>query len=260
MLLRRHLGTTLPRPTVRRLHEVSGGNPFYALEMARSLDASGGSADPTVEQHLPASIEQALSGQFVGFEPPTRSALLLIAVHGRMSSDLLRAAGVAPDALDAALRDGIVERAGDEVRFAHSLLAAAIDQAATRDERRGAHALLASIVNDPIDRARHLAPATESPDAAVAGDLEEAVTLARARGWSIAAAELADHALRVTPPDAFDDRERRAITAANAHEAAGDPGRSATIADELLRRPVPACRARGRSSCARNSVTWPVAG
>ena len=61
------------------------------------------------------------------------------------------------------------------------------------------------------------------------------MTLARARGWSIAAAELADHALRVAPPDASDDRVRRAITAAHAHEAAGDPGRAAMIADELLR-------------------------
>jgi hypothetical protein len=235
LLLRRHMGTTVPRPTVRRLHEVSGGNPFYALEIARVLDGSDAHADLAVERVLPASIEQALAARFATFDPRTRAALLLIAVHGRTSPDVLTAAGVESETLDAAIQDGVLERAGDEVRFVHSLLAAAIDQAATSEERRGAHTLLASIVHDPIDRARHLARATESPDAAVAGTLEEAATMARARGWSIAAAELADQALRVTPVDAFDDRERRAITAAHAHEAAGDPGRAATIADRLLR-------------------------
>jgi hypothetical protein len=33
-----HLGGSLPRPTILKIHEVSGGNPFYGLELARSLD------------------------------------------------------------------------------------------------------------------------------------------------------------------------------------------------------------------------------
>lgn len=35
-LLRTGLGVSLARPTLRRLHEVSGGNPFFALEIARA--------------------------------------------------------------------------------------------------------------------------------------------------------------------------------------------------------------------------------
>ena len=162
------------------------------------------------------------------------------------------------DALDAALRDGIVERAGDEVRFAHSLLAAAIDQAATRDERRGAHELLLDRQR-PDRSSRHLAPATESPDAAVAGALEEAVTLARARGWSIAAAELADRALRVTPPDAFNDRVRRAITAAHAHEERATRHGLRRLPTGSSEMPAGACRAPGRFP-ARRTVSWPSRG
>ena len=34
-LISKHLGHTLPRPLITRIHEVSGGNPFFALELAR---------------------------------------------------------------------------------------------------------------------------------------------------------------------------------------------------------------------------------
>ena len=39
--LRARLARAVPRPTLLRLHEVSGGNPFYALELARALGDEG---------------------------------------------------------------------------------------------------------------------------------------------------------------------------------------------------------------------------
>ena len=36
-LVHDRLGLSLARPTLVRLHELSGGNPFFALELARSL-------------------------------------------------------------------------------------------------------------------------------------------------------------------------------------------------------------------------------
>ena len=47
-LLRNSLGRTFPRPTLRRLHEASGGNPLYALELARALEdaTARGPLDP----------------------------------------------------------------------------------------------------------------------------------------------------------------------------------------------------------------------
>ena len=41
-LLHTRLGATFPRPMLVRLHESSGGNPFYALELARSLGIAPG--------------------------------------------------------------------------------------------------------------------------------------------------------------------------------------------------------------------------
>ena len=32
-----HLGVSLSRPLLVRVHDISGGNPFYALELARAI-------------------------------------------------------------------------------------------------------------------------------------------------------------------------------------------------------------------------------
>ena len=37
-VLRMRTGEAVPRPLLRRIHEASGGNPFYALEIARAMD------------------------------------------------------------------------------------------------------------------------------------------------------------------------------------------------------------------------------
>src|SRR5262249_39662986 len=74
-----------------------------------------------------------------------------------------------------------------------------------------------------------------SPDPASAVDLDEAVVLATARGAPIAAAELAEHALRLTPSDATDDRHRRAIATARANPPAREATRARALADDLLR-------------------------
>ena len=41
-LLRTRAGTVLPRPTLLRVWEASGGNPFFALELASALERRGG--------------------------------------------------------------------------------------------------------------------------------------------------------------------------------------------------------------------------
>ena len=45
-VLREQLGRVFPRPTLLRIHEASGGNPFYALELARALPTSSTPAGP----------------------------------------------------------------------------------------------------------------------------------------------------------------------------------------------------------------------
>jgi predicted ATPase len=50
-LLRLRLGAAVARPTLVRLHEATGGNPFYALELARALERQG--TEPELGRPLP---------------------------------------------------------------------------------------------------------------------------------------------------------------------------------------------------------------
>src|SRR5919106_1941135 len=40
-VVQQHLGVVLPRPLLAEIHEASGGNPFFALEIARALRRTG---------------------------------------------------------------------------------------------------------------------------------------------------------------------------------------------------------------------------
>ena len=105
------------------------------------------------------------------------------------------------------------------------MLAAGAYHGMSPEERRAAHRLLATAFEDPVDHGRHLALAADEPDDGLAASLESAAIVARLRGMPIAAAELAEHALRLTPPDALDDRQRRALATARAHLQAGEGAR-----------------------------------
>jgi DNA-binding CsgD family transcriptional regulator len=232
-LLQARLGRTFARPTLLRVHEISAGNPFYALELARAL---GTDVDPTQPLPVPESLEALLGARLSGLPERTRTVLLLAAAIGRPTPKLLADAGVTGDELERALAVGVVERTGTIIRFTHPLLESVLYQGMTADERRRTHALLTTVVEDPLDRARHLALATEYADPAVAASVEEATGVATLRGAPIVAAELAEHAVRLTPPDAHDERHRRAITAARAYFEAGAAARARKIASDLVDR------------------------
>jgi DNA-binding CsgD family transcriptional regulator len=230
-VLRERLGRTLARPTLLRLHEASGGNPFYALELARGL---GSDVDPTQPLPVPGSLEALLRARLDVLPRRTRSMLLLVCAHGRLAP-----AHVDLAALESAFVENVVELGGGVVRFTHPLLASVAYQAATPAARREAHARIADIAEDPLVRARQRALATQEPDAAVAAELETAVAVALARGAPILAAELGEHAARLTAAEDGAARHRRALAAARAHVAAGDVARAHVLGDELLAAAAP---------------------
>jgi DNA-binding NarL/FixJ family response regulator len=236
LLLRRRLGRTFGRPALLRLYEVSGGNPFYGLELARGLGADAATRDPTEPFPVPESLDRLVSTRFERLGGATREALLLVAAHGRPSPALLRTAGMAPHVLEPALAARVVEFSDGVFRFRHPLLASALYQGVSREERRRAHGRLAAIVEDPVDGGRHLALASDEPDGDIAAELQDSASLARARGAVLAAAELDEHAFRLTPSDMPDDRHRRAIAAARGHLEAGDTRRARVLALDLLAR------------------------
>lgn len=234
LLIQRRLKRSFARPTLLRLLELSGGNPFYALELARGLSPEGVVGDTTERIPVPESLEQLVGARLEQLPNTTREALLVVAAHGRPSRSLLRASGVTTRALEPAVAAQVVERPGNTVRFAHPLLASALYQSASTEERRRTHERLATIVDDPVERGRHLALAAEEPDEEIAAALEESADLALARGTIFAAAELGEHALRLTPPDKLEERHRRALATAKRHLESGEARRAHALALDLM--------------------------
>jgi DNA-binding CsgD family transcriptional regulator len=235
-LLRDRLDRSVARPTLIRLHEASGGNPFYALELAQALGAEGSVRDPTRPLPVPAQLEELVAARLDGFTGATHEALVLASAHARLTVSELGVVGIEPGALEPAVRENVIELHRGTVRFTHPLLASVLYQGLSAVERQRAHRLLAELVLDPHGRARHLALSTDTPDADLAAALEQAAVAAAAQGAPMAAAELGEHALRLTPADTRADADRRAMAAARGHVAAGEVERARELASDLLAR------------------------
>jgi DNA-binding CsgD family transcriptional regulator len=233
-VLSEHLGRAFARQTLRRIHTQSGGNPFFALELARALDAE---VDPTRPLPIPDTLEGLVRARISGLPAPTREALALAAALGTPPVSLLEKAGITVETLDPALASQVIERENETIRFTHPLLASVL-YADLGDARRNVHRRIARVVDDPLARARHLALAADAPDAAIAETLDGAAQLAANRGAAGETAELAEHALRLTPAGNRPERHRRALAAARAHRLAGERLRGRALAIDLLREPL----------------------
>jgi DNA-binding CsgD family transcriptional regulator/tetratricopeptide (TPR) repeat protein len=235
-LLQERLGIVLPRPTLRALHESSGGNPFFALELARASAERAAAHVPGEAAAVPRTLQELVGARVAALPDETRTALLAAAALADPTLELMEAAtGLdAARALGPAVAAEVVAVGAGRVQFTHPLLAAASYAAAGPAARRDVHADLAGLVSDAEQRARHLALAAPGPDAEVAEALDEAARLARARGAPSAAAELLEDARALTPSDREADGLRRAVEAAGHHFAGGDTRRARALLDEVV--------------------------
>jgi DNA-binding CsgD family transcriptional regulator len=187
-------GRRLPRSLLLRVHETSGGNPFFALELVRAL-GDGPLPAPGEPLPVPGDLKELLRARLAALPATARDALLLAAAASRPNEAMLAAAGVRRAPLELAVAAGVVEVAGDDVRFTHPLLADTALADALPTRRRAAHRRLAAAVAEPEEHARHLALAARSPSERVAAALDRAVEHAARRGATAAAAELAELAV-----------------------------------------------------------------
>jgi DNA-binding NarL/FixJ family response regulator len=241
VLLRQRLGVEFSRPMLLRLHDASGGNPFYALELAR-VQPSEPARDLTEPLVVPPRLEHLVDVRVGAFDAATRQSLLLIAAHGRFPVEFVRNLEVPPEAIDKARAANVIETVQGFIRFTHPLLASAIYQGAADAARRDAHRQLATVLDDPVHRGRHVALAADQPDEKIAAALESAAIVARDRGMSIAAAELAASAHRLTPTIEDDHRHRRAVASLRAFAAAGDGVHAREMAADLIKATLPGPR------------------
>ena len=243
-LLQLQLDYLPPRPVLRRLHELSGGNPFFALELARALRAGTLALEPG--ERLPVTLDALVGARLSTLSPTALRALAVAASIAQPTVTLVLAvAGVEGDPLAEAERAQIVELPDGKVRFTHPLLASAAYGLVDAAERRELHAGVAASVADPEERARHMALAAPGPDEAVARTLEEAAIRAEARGAPTSAAELHERAARLTPPERDRDAAVRTMNAAFCVFQCGDSRRARAMLEQVVARLEPgSARAR----------------
>ena len=229
---------TIAGPTLRRIHEVSGGNPLYAIELARSLASDERLSHAGANLPLPQSLQAAIAQRLARMPAEHVPLLETVSALGSTSVKELRAmlGGAKVDSLlPLAVQHGfLVVDEGLEVRFSHPLVGSAVYGWISPLARRDMHARLAEIASDPDVRARHLALSTDGEDAEIAELLEEAADRAGRRGASDIAAEFIAHSRRLTPEANVDDARRRALGEVEHLAAAGEVSRALTLADQLL--------------------------
>src|SRR5919108_1473095 len=235
-LIRASMGDELTYPVVRRIHDASGGNPFFALEIAKELARRG---VPRAGEVLPIPEDVVtLLRQRVDALPRTaRRALLVVASTARPTEGLVRSTGLgdrAATALTRAEEAGVITMSEARISFTHPLFASAIYTSAPAAERRDVHRRVADEVDDMEERARHLALASPVHDEAVAHALDDAARGARSRGAPASAAELSELAWQMTWPSDGRAAIDRMVDAAGHHYDAGDAGRAWALLEDAI--------------------------
>ena len=249
-LVKERLGVALARPALGRLRRTSGGNPFFALEIVRSLDPE--KTETAAELPIPGSLRELVAERLAALPAAAREAVLASFALSRPTpaaiESALRAARRSQAGLTAAREADALELRDGLVQLRHPLIGSTLYDELTTTQRHALHARLAGVSEDPEERARHRALAASVPDPEVADLLEDAARYARSRGAPDAAAELLELAVALTPEPYEDGRRRREFALAQDLYVVGDMRRARARWRELAERTPPG-RDRARALC-----------
>ena len=239
-VLTQELGRTFPRPTLVRIAQAAGGNPLYALEIARELDRRD-PHDVSGRVPVPQDLDALVRARVQALPTETRDALLRAATLARPDTEAIDPVELAP-----AEEAGLVRVEVDgRIEFVHPLFASAVYSAAPAGRLRDAHRAVADLARDPEERARHLALAAVGPDAGVVRELQAAARHARMRGSPDSAAELTGLAVRLVRANDPARLELQLELAEQLHLASDFPAARALI--EELRTTLPSGDLRARA-------------
>ncbi len=265
--VRELLGAEVEEQRLARIRSETGGNPLYALQLARAaeLPAQSSSSDRVGgEAGVPSLVVAALLAELQELPPAARDLLEAASVAGDpFEPELAFAiagleADAGMDALDELLPSGLV-RATDVPRqfaFRHPLVRRAVYESTKGGWRLGAHAraaaaLTAAGASAPA-RAHHV------EHSAARGDTDAVAVLVEAGQASASRAPAAsvrwfDAALRLLPADERQTRLGVLVLQAQALRATGDRERcraALLAALELLPPDQVAIRVRLTAACA----------
>ena len=220
----RLLPASLTPAQVRQVTEQSGGNPFWALQSAATLQSHDTSV-PQLARSLSRRLAAALSAD-------AAAALAVVAAAGRIdvpqTLDALNGRVADPiAALDAAIVAGVLQESEGRVTVAHPLIGAAMVEGLPPGQRHALYRRLAALMDNPERSAHFLVLAAGSgPDSEVAAALDAASSSAHARAATPAAAQFAEQAVLFTAAGDATDLLRRRIRAGELLFLAGEVERS----------------------------------
>ena len=228
-LINEAFGINLPRSVLRRLEQLTHGNPFHALQVAPLL-AEAPASDAWMLP-VPDTPAAAILARMRSLPASMNRDLGLFSAASPQTLQFIREAGrpALKRSVEAAIREGILLINFERPQFSHPLIPSVLYSSLSPDERQRTHRQLGSLAPDPSERARHRALASAGPDESVATDLDAAATREESRGAPAAAGALLELAAGMSAE--VEDRHRRLIAAADAYDMAGLLDR----AEELLR-------------------------
>ena len=224
-VVRAALGHDADEATCRAVHEASGGNPFYARQLARGAagDGPGASALPVVDE-----IARRVVARVYGLDPRALALARAVAVLGD-GGELRQAAAIAGLGMeDAAALAGGLERLevlapGAPLRVVHPVVRAALEASMDSGERDAAHRAAARLLHAegaaPGQVAAHLTGLHHAGDPWVVDRLREGARAALDGGAPASAGALLRRALAEPPPAT--DRVAVLREAARAEAGAG---------------------------------------
>jgi DNA-binding CsgD family transcriptional regulator len=230
---------------VSRLIAEAGGNPLALRELPTLLTPAqlamwSRGADPLP---IDSVMAEAYLGTVRDLPRDTQDALLLLAILGSVPIEIVEqalvASGLPPRALDPAEESGLIVWGGEQLKFRHPLVRAAVHQNSSSSQRRRAHLCAAHVLEDSDlptaleRRAWHLVSSGSSADESLAAVIDRAAEEEAARANFAVAGELFERAAQLTP--AGGRVATRLLRAADANRLAG----AVEQAIELLRQALP---------------------
>ena len=145
-LLAAAVSMSLPAELAQRVHQISGGNPFFVLEIARELENRGQLDTPPDDLPLPATVYNAVMERVAHLTPMARQVLEAAAVLDPLLDDGLlqytsaRSVAETADALDELLVYQFLQIGpAGALAFSHRLIQMALYRALTPWRRRLLH-------------------------------------------------------------------------------------------------------------------------
>lgn len=213
VLVRPSWPSTLTPAQVVAVHEHTGGNPMWALELIGRGAVGDLGALPVGTVPAPLSLAATAADRLRSLSTPAADVVSIIALLGRprrvLLTNVMNFIDAPPEALDEAETAGFLAVTTETASIRHPIHASAAAARLRPARRRELNAFIARAVDDPVKRAQHLQQsAPPGPDEVIAAALTQAAVEMRARGARLRSAHFDAQAVERTAPNtaAYQDR------------------------------------------------------